>query len=89
MPSPQQYQFPGQLYKKNILEEDIYSGGRYILLVFYKHKTCFYLQVLRRVEEAKAIMEEQMMQELQNRKEQQLKEAARREVGIKLLRPVA
>jgi len=38
--------------------------------------------VLRRVEEAKTIMEEQMMQELQNRKEQQLREAARREVGI-------
>ena len=38
-------------------------------------------EVLRRVEEAKKVMEEQMMQELEARKKEQLEEARRREVG--------
>lgn len=37
-------------------------------------------EVLRRVEEAKKIMEAQMLQELERRKEEQLEEARRREV---------
>ena len=37
-------------------------------------------EVLRRVEEAKAIMEAQMMEELEKRKQEQLEEAKRREV---------
>ena len=37
-------------------------------------------EVLRRVEEAKGIMEAQMMEELEKRKQEQLEEAKRREV---------
>ena len=37
-------------------------------------------EVLRRVEEAKKVMEQQMMEELEKRKQEQLEEAARREV---------
>merc|ERR1719516_908429 len=40
---------------------------------------------LRRVEEAKAAMEAQMMQELEKRKQEQLEEAQRREVRASLL----
>ena len=39
-------------------------------------------EVLRRVEEAKKIMEETMMKELEVRKQEQLEEAKKREVFI-------
>lgn len=39
-------------------------------------------EVLRRVEEAKKVMEETMMQELEQRKKEQLEEARKREVFI-------
>ena len=38
------------------------------------------VEVLRRVEEAKCLMEAQMMEELEKRKQEQLEEAKRREV---------
>ena len=40
-----------------------------------------YVQVLRRVAEAKKIMEDQMMEELKKRKEEQLHAAKLHEVG--------
>ena len=42
-------------------------------------------EVLRRVEEAKKIMEAQMLEEMERRKQEQLEEARRREVRILLL----
>ena len=42
-------------------------------------------EVLRRVEEAKKIMEAKMMEEMERRKQEQLEEARRREVRILLL----
>jgi len=42
-------------------------------------------EVLRRVEEAKKIMEAQMLEEMERRKQEQLEEARRREVRILLI----
>ena len=42
-------------------------------------------EVLKRVEEAKKIMEKQMMEELEKRKQEQLLEDQKREVRISLL----
>ncbi len=39
-------------------------------------------EVLRRVEEAKKVMEAEMLQEMERRKQEQLEEAKRREVGL-------
>lgn len=44
-------------------------------------------EVLRRVEEAKVIMEAQMLAEMEKRKQEQLEEAQKREVRIKSCRP--
>ena len=39
-------------------------------------------EVLRRVEEAKKVMEAEMLQEMERRKQEQIEEAKRREVGL-------
>ena len=39
-------------------------------------------EVLRRVEEAKKVMEAQMLREIEKRKQEQLEEARKREVGM-------
>ena len=44
-------------------------------------------EVMRRVEEAKKIMEAQMLQEMEKRKQEQLEEARRREVRLDPTRP--
>ena len=48
-----------------------------------KRKDDIEKEVLRRVEEAKKVMEETMMKELEQRKQEQLEEARKREVFIK------
>ncbi len=40
-------------------------------------------EVLRRVEEAKAVMEKQMLEEIERRKQEQIEEARKREVRVK------